>query len=383
MKTARNKFKLGLILGCLATGIFLNPLLIQAAEIPLKLNVRIPGLDETLIISENSLGEYVKAFYVWFVGVAGILAAVLIMWAGVRWITAAGNQSRIEQAKTTMNGAVIGLVILLTSYLLLTWINPALIDLRVPAIRDVGRVILGTQFCEDLSQDLQQATRAGNNLGANEEFRCGTTYTVFDPTSGAQSATCIGRGGCGNDKTCAWSGNRDGSFICQDAKAACEQLNSLGQVDPSICATARNYSATGVPKDGRYVINNYYQDCVYLKGKCQFKELISGCRYSTAQPTGGDQWVSCDDCFASSASPPDSGKTKTFQDNDQTVEQYVLWHGSFCQNQLGEGRCVEQGDFTGIRGFDAICCRGAMTNEIPACFQYGSVPGSGGGRQQP
>ena len=128
--------------------------------IPLKLNVPIPGFsalcatEGQLLVDETTFGCYVSNFYVWFTGVAGILAVVMIMWAGVQWITAAGNESRITTAKTTMNGAAIGIIILLSSYLLLTWINPALIKLDIPALKSVDKILIGSRFCEDQTSAL-------------------------------------------------------------------------------------------------------------------------------------------------------------------------------------------------------------------------------------
>ena len=46
----------------------------------------------------------------------GLIFLILTMYAGIKWMTAQGNNSQIESAKDTLTRAVIGLVICLVSY---------------------------------------------------------------------------------------------------------------------------------------------------------------------------------------------------------------------------------------------------------------------------
>lgn len=71
---------------------------------------------------------YIAGLYQFFVGVVGILAAVMILYGGIQWIVAAGNSSRIQSAKNVIFSAIIGLVIAFTSYLLLYLLNPNLVN---------------------------------------------------------------------------------------------------------------------------------------------------------------------------------------------------------------------------------------------------------------
>ncbi len=96
-------------------------------------NVPIPGLfDEKggYPIDESLLVKYLSAFYVYFIGVIGILAVVMIMYGGYHYIVSLGNPTRMNQGKEIISSAIIGLVLALTSFLLLSTINPALIDFK-------------------------------------------------------------------------------------------------------------------------------------------------------------------------------------------------------------------------------------------------------------
>ncbi|MDP1892314.1 MAG: pilin, partial [Gemmatimonadaceae bacterium] len=63
------------------------------------------------------IGQYIAAVYQYILGIVGILATVVIVWAGVLWLTAAGNAEKIKLAKEYIAGALIGLVLAFGSYL--------------------------------------------------------------------------------------------------------------------------------------------------------------------------------------------------------------------------------------------------------------------------
>lgn len=49
-------------------------------------------------------------------GLIGIITTVLIIWAGFRWMTSAGNDEQVTSAKKTLTAAVIGLIIIMMAY---------------------------------------------------------------------------------------------------------------------------------------------------------------------------------------------------------------------------------------------------------------------------
>lgn len=92
-------------------------------------NVPIPGLFEgTKFVDSTLFSRYVSAFFVYFIGVIGVLAVVMMMWGGYHYITATGNAAKMKQGKEIINNSIIGLILALTSYLLLSLINPNLVN---------------------------------------------------------------------------------------------------------------------------------------------------------------------------------------------------------------------------------------------------------------
>ena len=59
-------------------------------------------------------------------GILGILATVLVIYAGFKWMTSAGNEEEAGQAKKILYAAVIGLVIILSAYSLVKFVTTQL-----------------------------------------------------------------------------------------------------------------------------------------------------------------------------------------------------------------------------------------------------------------
>ena len=81
-------------------------------------------------ITGKTIGEYIQAIYNYAIGIVGILAAVVLMFGGVIWLTAGGNQEKVKEAKAWIGASLSGLVLLLGSYMILNTINPDLVSFK-------------------------------------------------------------------------------------------------------------------------------------------------------------------------------------------------------------------------------------------------------------
>jgi hypothetical protein len=52
----------------------------------------------------------------------GIVAVCLILWGGFKWMTAAGNDDAIGEAKKILIGGIIGLVIIMSAYAIASFV---------------------------------------------------------------------------------------------------------------------------------------------------------------------------------------------------------------------------------------------------------------------
>jgi len=61
-------------------------------------------------------------------GFLGIIAIIIILWGGFRWMTAGGNEEKVGEAKQIITAGIIGLVIIFIAYALATFIITQLIS---------------------------------------------------------------------------------------------------------------------------------------------------------------------------------------------------------------------------------------------------------------
>ena len=86
--------------------------------------------DDTIFVCITSL-------YTFGVAAVTVLAFVVLVWGGFIWLTSGGNVSQIDSAKRWIMGSVLGLVIALSSFIILNTINPQLttnIRVRAPGV---------------------------------------------------------------------------------------------------------------------------------------------------------------------------------------------------------------------------------------------------------
>ncbi len=93
------------------------------------------------LTSTNDYGEYINTAYTWLVGIAGFIAIVFIMIGGLQYAVAAGHGDTAN-AKKRIKNAVVGLVLLFSTWLILHTVNPNLLNLTVPKFPMIRQVQL-------------------------------------------------------------------------------------------------------------------------------------------------------------------------------------------------------------------------------------------------
>ncbi len=148
------------------------PLLAPAAEKGYTLIV--PFGSETKTI-ENP-GQYIRYLYQFGLGVSGLIAMAIIVFAAVEWTVSAGNAAKIADAKDRIYKAIIGIVLLFGAYLILNTISPRLTELSLPELKKArveGEGLSGLDLAkhyasafgpllEKAEEDQQRAEEAGN-----------------------------------------------------------------------------------------------------------------------------------------------------------------------------------------------------------------------------
>jgi len=102
-----------------------------AAKAQVKLETALPNIPGAPAPS-SSLPGYINYLFIFGLSLIAFLALAQMMIGGLTYILAAGNVAKVEDAKDTIKQALLGLGLLLVSYLLLRTINPDLVNLRNP-----------------------------------------------------------------------------------------------------------------------------------------------------------------------------------------------------------------------------------------------------------
>jgi hypothetical protein len=127
-----------------------------------NLQIKIPGIDELAakypVICTSTSGVesckipwiaiYIYAIYNYLLAIGGVLAVIALMIGGVIWLVSAGNASRLTQAKSWISGSLTGVLILLTSYILLYQINPDLIGMKYTVLETVEPIVAETEMTD-------------------------------------------------------------------------------------------------------------------------------------------------------------------------------------------------------------------------------------------
>ncbi len=94
--------------------------------------VNIPGVNitSTDLTQGTAIGKYVAGLYNYATAIVGIIAAIILMYGGIIWITAGGNMERISNAKAWISAALSGLILVMATYTILYIVNPNLLKFK-------------------------------------------------------------------------------------------------------------------------------------------------------------------------------------------------------------------------------------------------------------
>lgn len=170
-------------------------------EIPL------PGLFEgAQKMNNNLMANYIRAMFVYFVWVVGIVATTMVVYGGIKWVGAAGNPGQIKDARDIIDSAVIGVIIALTSIVLLNIINPKLTSLNITGLNPVVKINADFNDANGCYENIQCPT-------GMVRAQCEQCYDVMG--SGCTAYAPIDRDGC--------AGAAGGSFYgvcCRNADSS-------------------------------------------------------------------------------------------------------------------------------------------------------------------
>jgi len=152
-----------------------------------------------------NVGDYIQTIFRFGIAAIVLLSTIMIIVGGVQWMlpgniltTGTGDQQQsINQAKSRIKNALIGLAIGIFSITLLYQINPYLIHFRLPQTWMINQIALSSVQCNDNVGQSVSETADGAQIKA-EEALCGRTYILAN----ASNNQCIGLSCPTDGETC-------------------------------------------------------------------------------------------------------------------------------------------------------------------------------------
>jgi|GEM_PF-1946589 len=171
-----------------------------------RLSVPIPtiSLPDFLAVKQEGGFVFVPFIAVYLAGVfkfgvaaAAVLAVIMIMVGGFRWIIAGGGP-QVAEAKKMISNAVIGLFIAFGTYTVLELVNPDLIrfkNLKLPIVE--GEVVA---FAGDEADILEEGQHPMKPSWTHASFDCNNPPPAAGvaPASSVEAVTCPGMSGTAN-----------------------------------------------------------------------------------------------------------------------------------------------------------------------------------------
>jgi hypothetical protein len=162
--------------------------------------VRIPGLPSAGTVN---LSMYLIGLYNFMLSIVGIVAVIMLIIGGMRYITAVGNPSAIGDAKDIITNAIIGLILALLSWVFISTINPDVLYIKKPGsgvtdpslgVKNLGDPVIVLPSTSSSPCIANNSPVNANSLNFDKEpynSRCQCVDQAFVPLAGLTcQATC-------------------------------------------------------------------------------------------------------------------------------------------------------------------------------------------------
>lgn len=161
----------------------------------------------TSLTDQSKLPDLIKYLYEWGIALGGLAVFISLLIAGVQYLTSLGDPTSMKEAMSRIQSAALGLVLLLSSWLILNTINPDLvsftteplnlsninpetIDVKMPSIETKpceqiivyysgGEVSLAKGACKTISLSGSSITRSEGKVDGKTSTTCRGSLEFF------------------------------------------------------------------------------------------------------------------------------------------------------------------------------------------------------------
>lgn len=77
---------------------------------------------QTFRLGTSDLKAAVINIINWVLGLLGIIAVIMVLVGGFQWMTAGGNEDKVEKSKKIISAAIVGLIIILLAWAIVNFV---------------------------------------------------------------------------------------------------------------------------------------------------------------------------------------------------------------------------------------------------------------------
>ena len=141
MKSNKSKF-LFLLLLVLFLCFLLNSFALADNTGKRGLEIKYPVINGIEITTSTTISEYAVYFFSLSLIIAAIAAFAVLTYGGIRYLLSLNNPEAMKDARTWISSGIIGLLIILASYLILSTINPEIVGTNIQDIKPIAGIYL-------------------------------------------------------------------------------------------------------------------------------------------------------------------------------------------------------------------------------------------------
>jgi uncharacterized membrane protein len=146
----------------------------------------LPGIFTEANNDSSLMSVYIRATYIFFVWIVGLLGVIMIIYGGIRWVAARGNAGQIKEARETVTNAIAGVMLALLTVVLLNTISPKLTNLATlnlgSSVKDQHIGLAVTSVCPLVS-------KIDDNVPCGDVVKTGS---IVDANGKTVDSYCVG-----------------------------------------------------------------------------------------------------------------------------------------------------------------------------------------------
>jgi hypothetical protein len=211
--------------------------------------------DGNTIIKTTWIAEYIEGIYNYAIGIAGIVAATVLMYGGFSYLMSGGSPDKVSEAKSWIGASLSGLVLVMLSYTILNIVNPNLLSFGALGVRKTDPTAITAPVMSNSEACKNHMIAKNNKIDFTTAIASGGSLPI-NPNCNNPSYDFSGKGVDAKIlKTIAMT-ESSCQPDAQSSKGACGIMQLMPDTAGKTCAELKADPQLSIDIAAQYIINN-------------------------------------------------------------------------------------------------------------------------------